>query len=134
MKVLVDTSVWSLAIRRSDSVQNETTGELTELINEGRVVMLGPIRQELLSGIKQEEQFSLLADHLRAFPDFALVEDDFEKAASCFNLCRARGIQGANTDFLICAVAHRNQMPIFTTDKDFANFAKVLEIELHQSR
>lgn len=134
MKVVVDTSVWSLAIRRSNSVQNETTSELTELITEGRVVMLGSIRQELLSGIKQKEQFSPLADHLRAFPDFELTEDDFEEAASCFNLCRAQGIQGANTDFLICAVAMRNKMPIFTTDKDFANFAKVLEIELHQSR
>ncbi|MBL4632699.1 MAG: PIN domain-containing protein [Kofleriaceae bacterium] len=110
------------------------TSELTELINEGRVVMLGSIRQELLSGIKQEEQLSLLADHLRAFPDLALTEDDFEEAASYFNLCRAQGIQGANTDFLVCAVAIRNKIPIFTTDKDFANFAKVLEIELHQSR
>ncbi len=134
MKVVVDTSVWSLAIRRSNSAENETTSELAELINEGRVVMLGSIRQELLSEIRQEEQFSSLADHLRAFPDLALTEDDFEEAASCFNLCRAQGIQGANTDFLICAVAIRNKMPIFTTDKDFVNFAKVLEIGLHRCR
>ncbi len=130
----MDTCVWSLAMRRSDAIKNDTTTELTELIHEGRVVMLGPIRQELLSGIRDVEQFSMLADHLRAFPNFALVEEDFEEAASCFNRCHTRGIQGANTDFLICAVSLRHQLPIFTTDRDFTNFAKVLEIDLHQSR
>jgi predicted nucleic acid-binding protein len=44
---------------------------------------------------------------------------DYERAAHVFNACRRKGIQGSNIDFLICAVAHRHAMPIFTLDRDF---------------
>jgi hypothetical protein len=47
--------------------------------------MLGPIRQELLSGIKDKAQFELLREHLRAFPDLELDTDDYEAAASAFH-------------------------------------------------
>jgi predicted nuclease of predicted toxin-antitoxin system len=59
---------------------------------------------------------------------------DYEEAASFFNHCRAKGIQGSNTDFLICAVAARNDFPIFTKDADFAHFAKVLPITLYGAK
>jgi len=55
---------------------------------------------------------------------------DYEEAATFFNRCRAKGIQGSNTDFLICAVAVRNEFPIFTTDADFIHFATVIPIKL----
>ncbi|MBV8201991.1 MAG: PIN domain nuclease, partial [Acidobacteria bacterium] len=70
----------------------------------------------------------------RAFPDLAVTTADHESAAQLFNRCRARGVQGSNTDFLICAVAERLGMPIFSTDDDFASFAPILPIELHASR
>ena len=57
-----------------------------------------------------------------------------EEAASFFNKCRARGIQGSNTDYLICAAAARRGFGILTTDTDFAHFARVLPIELHFPR
>jgi predicted nucleic acid-binding protein len=60
-----------------------------------------------------------------------LNTDDFVLAADFFNRCRARGVQGSNTDFLICAVAARRQHSIFTTDQDFAAFAKVIPVRLH---
>ena len=66
----------------------------------------------------------------RAFPDVPITTDDYEQAASFYNLCRARGIQGSNTDFLICAIAARNDFAIFTMDEDFTRFAKVLPIAL----
>ena len=134
MNVLVDTSVWSLALRRAKRVDGRTTQELAELIQEGRVVLLGPVRQELLSGIRGKTQFELLRDHLRSFPDLELTPSDYEEAASAFNRCRERGIQGSNTDFLICAAALRRDLAIYTTDGDFRHYAKVLRLELHQPR
>ena len=130
MKVLVDTSVWSLALRRRARRQDPSVEELRSLVDEGRVAMIGAIRQELLSGIRTPESFQRLRDHLRPFPDEQLEEADYEQAAAHFNKCRAQGVQGSNTDFLICAVAERRKMPILTTDTDFTRFAEILPIAL----
>lgn len=110
------------------------TAELVELIREGRVAMIGAIRQEILSGIRAPEQYRKLRDRLRAFSDESVDETDYEEAATCFNRCRVKGLQGSNTDFLICAVGMRRKFAILTTDKDFAGFARVLGFELHASR
>ncbi len=134
MRVLVDTSVWSLALRRAKRVDDTTTRELGELIVEGRVALIGAVRQELLSGIKVKVQFELVREHLRAFPDLELDEADYEEAASAFNRCRGKGIQGSNTDFLICAAASRRDLAIYTTDRDFEQYAQVLDLELHSPR
>ncbi len=134
MKVIVDTAVWSLALRRAKRVDASAPRELVELIQEGRVVMLGLVRQELLSGIKEKRQFELLRDRLGAFPDLELESADFEDAAAGFNRCRERGIQGSNTDFLICAAAQRRDYAIFTSDGDFRHFARVLKLRLHEAR
>jgi len=134
MRVLVDTSVWSLALRRNAPVGSAEVLELTELINEVRVQIIGPVRQELLSGIKHKAQFQKLRNYLRAFPDFELTSRDYETAAEFFNLCRVHGIQGSNTDFLICAIAARHKLPIFTTDGDFKFFQAHLPISLHRPR
>lgn len=134
MNVLVDTSVWSLALRRPTNNESRETAELVELIREGRVAMIGAIRQEILSGIKAAEQYKKLRERLRAFGDEALDQNDYEDAALCFKRCRAKGLQGSNTDFLICAVSMRRRLALLTTDKDFAGFAKVLGFELHAPR
>lgn len=132
--MLVDTSVWSLALRRDSPRGTPVETELVELIREGRVLMLGAIRQELLSGSRSHEQFQKLRDHLRAFNDVPLEQVDYEEAAACFNRCRAKGIQGSNTDFLICAVGIRRNAAILTTDQDFETFASVLSLKLHRPR
>ncbi|WP_305046405.1 type II toxin-antitoxin system VapC family toxin [Geoalkalibacter sp.] len=135
MKVLVDTSVWSLALRRSHpDGQNPYVRELRELINELRVQMVGPVRQELLSGVRHQASFERLRDALRAFPDLVLESCDFERAAEFFNESVAKGVQGSNTDFLLCALADRHGLPILTTDKDFLHFQKILPLTLHQPR
>ena len=131
MKVLVDTSVWSLALRRRTRVPEPSIAELRSLIDEGRVAMIGPIRQELLSGLRTAEAFERLRDHLRPFSDEILESGDFERAAQHFNTCRAKGVQGSSTDFLICAAAERRRFPILTTDADFIRFAEILPIVLH---
>jgi len=108
--------------------------ELQELIREGRAQIMGLIRQELLSGVRNSVQFESLKLHLRPFRDLALVTEDHEEAASFFNRCRTHGIQGSTIDFLICAAAARRDLSIFTTDHDFSNYARVLPIQLHAAR
>lgn len=134
MNVLVDTSVWSLALRRARRTDDAIGRELAELIHEGRVVMIGPVRQELLSGIKSKAQFAQIREHLRAFPDLEIDSIDFEDAAAAYNRCRESGIQGSNTDFLICAIAIRRELAIFTKDRDFTHFARTLDLQLHEAR
>ncbi len=131
MNVVVDTSVWSLALRRN--TPNEAlaiVNILRDLIVDGRVVLMGAIRQEVLSGVRYTEQFLRLQDYLRAFPDLELTSEDYELAAEFFNTCRSNGVQGSNTDFLICAVAHRRGYSILTTDQDFENFQLYIPVVL----
>ena len=130
MKILVDTCIWSMALRRKTVIDDEIVERLKELILVQRVQMIGAIRQELLSGIKTEKSYENLKTYLQAFPDLELETKDYEMAAKFFNICRSNGIQGSNTDFLICAIARNRKMPIFTVDKDFYNFQKFLPIEL----
>ena len=95
---------------------------MQNLITNDQVALLGAIRQEILSGIRNFEQFTRLRDYLRAFPDLELMPEDYELASEFFNTCRSKGLQGSNTDFLICAVAHRRGYSILSTDNDFQNF------------
>jgi predicted nucleic acid-binding protein len=131
MKIIVDTSIWSLALRRKNQTGNADCQRLAELISESRAQLMGPIRQEILSGIKSPLQFEELRRHLASFPDLPLDSSDYETAAHFFNLCRSKGIQGSNTDYLICAASYRRRMPIFTSDGDFGHFQKILNIKLY---
>lgn len=134
MPVLVDTGIWSLALRRHRGRLSQVEGErialLHELIEDGLARLIGPIRQELLSGIREPAQFERLRDQLRAFRDEVLSTEDFERAAHWSNECRRRGIAGSGVDFLICAVAVTRGWQIFTTDGDFRTYAKVVPILL----
>lgn len=138
MNVLVDTSVWSLALRRNkqDLSQNEKrlVAELTELIREGRARIFGLIRQELLSGIKTSEQYGKLKIYLRAFPDEMMDTSDYEEAAKAGNRCRSKGVVVSIVDVLACAVVMKREWAIFTTDPDFSHYARVLPLSLHQPR
>jgi predicted nucleic acid-binding protein len=137
MMVLVDTPVWSLALRRRPehlgAQERQLTQVLAELICEGRAQIVGPIRQELLSGIREEAQFRKLRDYLQAFQEHPLEMADYEEAAHMNNRCRARGITGSAVDFLICAAAHRRGWTILTTDRDFQNYASVLTLRLRSA-
>ncbi len=138
MNVIVDTSIWSLVLRRPKNTilspeEQSVTEELKELIKELRVSIIGPIRQEILSGISDKNQFDKLKNLLRSFQDLAIETDDYEKAAEFYNICRKRGIQGSHIDFLICAIAERYEMHIFTSDKDFLLYSKYLPVTLYRN-
>jgi len=132
VKVLVDTSIWSAVLRRGEDQNQEVKKLLTGLIAGNLVQIMGPIRQEILSGIREDAQFDALKSHLAAFPDVQITSEDYVTAAHFFNQCRRKGIQGSNTDYLICAVAVRNRMQILTIDNDFKEFRKHLPIDLHE--
>ncbi len=136
MKVLIDTSVWSLALRKKTLTGDEkkTVNELKELIKEFRAVIIGPVRQELLSGISQAEKYEMLKDKLKYFEDMAINSEDYEKASELYNICRKNGIQGSHIDFLICAVSINRNISIFSTDKDFFEFSKVIPVRIHSVR
>lgn len=138
MKVLVDTSIWSLAFRKkkeSKALRHHIIiNELKELINETRAVIIGPIRQEILSGISDEKQYLTLKEKLKVFDDVSINQSDFELAAELYNICRKKGIQGSHIDFLICAVALQNNFLVFTDDKDFDQYSKILAVKLHRPR
>lgn len=134
MKILVDTCIWSQALRRKVVVDEPIIQELRELIQEQRVQIIGQIRQEILSGISTEKQFQQLQKTLSAFSDLTIHSTVYETAAKYFNSCRVKGIQGSSTDFLICAVSTYYDLSIFTTDKDFIQFQKIIPIKLHKLR
>jgi predicted nucleic acid-binding protein len=131
MKVLVDICIWSQILRHKKP-DTELSEKLKDLIKDGRVAMIGPIRQELLSGISEPSQFKQLSDKLSSFEDIPLLSEYFIKAAEFSNICRKKGIQGSTTDFLICAIAHMQKLKIFTDDKDFTHYKKYLPVHLYK--
>lgn len=136
MNILVDTTVWSLALRRRPADLNAREARLrnalSDLIRERRVLMIGPVRQELLSGIREESQSNRVRQKLESLEDLRIATSDYETAARMSNLCSSRGIANSAVDMLICAVATTSHSPILTTDGDFLMYSKVLPIKLFQ--
>jgi predicted nucleic acid-binding protein len=136
VKVLVDTTIWSLALRRRPEslspIERSLVGAWRGFIRRAQVAIIGPIRQEILSGVRTQAQFDLLRMQLAAFTNTAIEEEDYETAAEFFNTCRTNGIVGTPIDMLICAVAHRTASPIFTTDADFTRYTVHVPVRLHR--
>jgi predicted nucleic acid-binding protein len=136
MSVLIDTTIWSLAFRRRkrDLNSNELAlyYEWERLILDGEASLIGPIRQETLSGIASQREVEIVKARLIPVHEFPLPSDLFLLAADFFNLCRAHGISAGAVDMMICAAAHTNDASIFTADPDFPHYAKHLPITLHK--
>ena len=131
--ILVDTCVWSLALRGRSVRETSVAEQLGQLIDENRVKIIGSIRQELLSGYTDKKNYEQLRQKLKFFPNEPILDSDYEVAAEYSNLCRSKGIQGSHTDFLICAVAIRAAFKIYTTDKDFNHYAKHLPVKFFET-
>ena len=138
MRVIVDTSVWSLALRRQRKELSH--GEralvllLREMIIEGDAILLGVVRQEVLSGISSPELFEALRQQLQGLEDLPPDTDDYERAALSTNECLRRGVATTIPDMLICAVASGRDLPILSTDADFKHYARHLPIRLYPLR
>jgi predicted nucleic acid-binding protein len=134
MYILVDTSIWSLALRKKDKTKEDEDiiNFFSDIIRDLRLVIIGPIRQEILSGISDLNRYKELKDKISIFEDYRIQTKEYELAAQYYNECRRNGIQGSHIDYLICAVAVSNQMKIFTLDKDFDNYKNIVPIELEK--
>jgi predicted nucleic acid-binding protein len=133
MRVIVDTSVWSLALRRRRRdlapPERAMTLLLRDMIVEGDAVLLGVVRQEVLTGIPPGT-FEGLRDHLRGIDDEPPGVEDYERASDFANICIRAGVATSAIDMLICAVASGRDLPILTTDQDFLRYARRLPITL----
>ena len=129
--IIVDTCMWSLALRGKTPREKDVASELAKLIDENRAKIIGPIRQEVLSGYSKHSEYEKLKNKLQYFPNETILDSDYEAAAEYSNLCRKKRIQGSHVDFLICAVSTRLKMKVYSNDKDFSNYAKFLPTSLH---
>jgi predicted nucleic acid-binding protein len=134
MKLIVDTCVWSLALRRQNPARMspeelQMVAELRELIRDRRAIIVGPIRQEILSGIRDRVNFASTQSLLDPFCDEPITAWDFVEAARLFNLCRDHGVECAPVDILICAVAVRMEYGILTSDRGLKRCIQTLRSE-----
>lgn len=132
----MDTCIWSLALRRKDMAalnahEKRLVDAWASLVTGEQAVLIGLIKQEILSGIRNAAQFGALRQYLANFNEVPAEPEDYVHAARFFNTLASRGIAGTAIDLLICAVAYRLNIRIFTTDADFLNYAKFLPIKLH---
>lgn len=130
MKVLVDTPIWSYALRSKNNNYPTEIDTLSSLIRDQRALIIGPIRQEILSGYSDLRKFRIIKEKLSYFVNTPILDTDYELAAELSNKCRKKGVQGSHIDFLICAVAKRIAIPIFTNDKDFEHYQNIIAVKL----
>lgn len=130
MKVLVDTPIWSYALRSHRDGFEQHIKEFEALIVEQRVLIIGPIRQEVLSGYSEKKKFEKLNKKLNYFENTPIIDEDYIQAAKFSNVCRKNGVQGSHIDFLICSIAYRLEAQIFTTDKNFGYYQNHVPVQL----
>ena len=134
MRILVDTSVWSFALRRQPGVVNPESIALKRLIEDGQdIYLLGIILQEMLQGIKNPRDFHALKEHFETFPLIELIRDDYIKAAELKNHLMKKGKQAGTIDILIASAAISYDCYLFTNDKDFEHIAKHSRLKLFKN-
>ncbi len=132
--IIIDTTIWSKAYRRKKNTDEDriVVDELHNILDLEAEVLIGAVRQELLSGISNKDVFNDLKIKLNGFNNYEAQLADHNAAAEYFNICSQNGIQGSQTDYLICAIANRYGFQIYTEDKDFSYYEKYLPIKLYK--
>lgn len=131
MRVIVDTSVWSLALRRKKKSEGTAVQKLHTLIAHGeRIFLPGLILQELLQGIQQASQVQKLIHTMEGFPLLEPTREDYVAAAELRNLCNQKGVQAGTIDFLIAALCLKYDCRLLTSDNDFVRIAKHCKLQL----
>lgn len=125
MTLFVDTSVWSLALRRDQPSDAAAVRALGRALESGeRVVTTGLVLQELLQGVQGPKAQEQIVDR---FSTLALVvpdRDDHIAAAALRNLCRKRGVQIGTIDALLAQLCIRHELVLLTADEDFTHIAQ----------
>ncbi len=132
--MLVDTNIWSTMLRRNLPEDEVLRKNMRALIDEGKVAIIGPIRQEVLTGIKSEKQFELMQDYLTTFEDATITTEDYELAAKNANKLRSKGISTGNVDVLIVTFCQKHDIEVYSKDKDFDEMRKIIKFKKYQER
>ena len=134
--IVVDTSVLSLAFRRKTKPGPELplVGDFRRLVEEDQpVVIPGIVLQELLSGVRAEDDFLRLLDILDGFPIFTAATAHHIAAAKISNACRQSGISASAVDCLIAAMAVESKAKLLTADEDFSHIARHCDLQLYRT-
>lgn len=132
MNFVVDTSVWSLVLRRPrvDDANVHIQIFRTQLESNNRLFLIGNILQELLDGLRSPKQFDRLVQLLEPFPLLELDRSTYIAAAKLRTMCRANGVQASPVDFLIAAACSQHGYPLLTADQDFSRIARHCDLML----
>ncbi|WP_061250298.1 type II toxin-antitoxin system VapC family toxin [Leptospira alstonii] len=130
MKLLVDTSVWSEALRRKGKTLKSEETFLYQIIqNEDDIFVTGIILQEILTGIKDPQIFSEIEEQFRYFNFISPSEKDYIEAAKLRNLLSKKGIVLATIDALIAQIAITHNLVLATYDNDFLRLSGIIKLK-----
>ncbi len=130
MNVLVDTSVWSLALRRDAPTNLPEVHELRRSLESGSVHCTGLVLQELLQGFAKPKAHKQIISRFSALPLLIPDRDDHIRAADLRNKCRRNGVQAGTIDALLAQLCIRYDLTMLTTDNDFHNMAAVVSLSI----
>lgn len=131
MTLLVDTSVWFLALRRDGTASVPEVRTLQEAIaGSDAVVTTGLVLQELLQGFNGPRAAAAIVERFRALPILAPDRSDHIAAAEVRNVCRRAGVQVGTIDALLIQLCGRHDLTLLSTDKDFVHAARHVPFKL----
>ena len=134
MMLLVDTSVWSLALRRDVVVAQPEVLYLEQaLVGSQAVVTTGLVLQELLQGFSGPKARAQIIDRFSTLPLVQPDRQDHVDAASLRTACRRAGVQIGTIDALLAQLCIRHHLTLLTTDQDFVHAARHCRLRIWRS-
>ena len=131
MTLLVDTSVWSLALRRDVEIGTKEVVALREAIEgSDAVVTTGLVLQELLQGFNGPKDRQAIIDRFGTLPLIQPDRQDHVAAAEVRTVCRRSGVQIGTIDALLIQLCGRHDLTLLSADKDFSNAAAFVPFKL----
>ena len=134
MNLFVDTSVWSLALRRDRPAEAPEIGALTRALEgEDIVLTTGLILQELLQGFSGPRARAQILERFAALPLIVPDREDHVDAAALRNRCRRAGAQIGTIDAVLAQLCLRHDLTMLSTDGDFRRVARHSPLKLWTS-
>jgi predicted nucleic acid-binding protein len=134
LSLFVDTSVWSLALRRDAPPASAPVLALVRALESGEtVVTTGLVLQELLQGFSGPKNRRAILSRFAALPLIVPDRQDHVEAAELRNDCRRRGVQIGTIDALLAQLCIRNELTMLTTDEDFRRVARRSALRLWEA-
>jgi predicted nucleic acid-binding protein len=135
MNLFVDTSVWSLALRRDDDSDAPEVARLREALrSQESIVTTGLVLQELLQGFRGPKARDAIVERFAALPMVVPDRSDHIAAAEIRNTCRRKGIQIGTIDALLIQLCCRHELTLLATDPDYDHAAKHVPLKRWRSR